>query len=107
MKTGITEAKQALQAKHVKQVKPCCPAACMNCPYYDMPMNTNEAAFYTGYSVKSMGELARQRKVPSYKTTNGHLTFKRSELDVFSFRKKRHAVYELQDEADRLLEGRK
>ena len=69
------------------------------------PMNIFEAAAFTGLKPSYIYKLIHLRKIPHYKPTGGRVYFKRGELEQFVFRGKVSASYEMQDQADGILNG--
>jgi excisionase family DNA binding protein len=71
--------------------------------YFKEALDIKEAAEYTGFSVPGLYDLTYKKKVPFYKPSGKKIYFKRSELDIFIFRNKCSADYELSERADAIL----
>jgi excisionase family DNA binding protein len=71
------------------------------------PLGINEAAEFTGLSKAYLYKLVHLGKVPCYKPTGGRVFFKQSELEDFIFQGRQSADYELRDNAEKYLGGRK
>jgi excisionase family DNA binding protein len=69
------------------------------------PLGVSEAAEVLGLSRAYIYKLVCLKKIPCYKPLGGRLFFRREELEEFIFRGRSAADYELQEEADQLLNG--
>jgi len=70
-------------------------------------LSVTEAATYTGLSKTYLYKLIHLKKIPHYKPTGGKVFFKQEELDAFIFRNKISADYELREQAEQLLIGKR
>jgi len=66
-------------------------------------LSIDEAAGITGLSKAYLYKLIHQRKIPFYKPTGGRVFFKQEELESFIFRGRRAADYELNEQAESIL----
>jgi excisionase family DNA binding protein len=73
--------------------------------YFKEALTVEEASEYTGLSSGTLYVLTHERSIPFYKPLGKKIYFKRSELDVFMFRNKQSANYELSAAADAILNG--
>jgi excisionase family DNA binding protein len=69
------------------------------------PLGIEDAADFTGYSVKYLYKLTSQNRITFYKPNGGRIFFKREDLDSFINRGRQAADYELGMKAERLLAG--
>jgi len=66
-------------------------------------LSVDEAADFTGLSKAYLYKLIHQKKIPFYKPMGGKVFFKLGELESFIFRGRRAADYELESQAESLL----
>lgn len=78
----------------------------MNTIQTDRPLTVEQAAEYTGYTKSYLYKLVNQNKVPYYKPEKGRILFSLDDLKAFCFRNRQSAEYELQEQADAILNGR-
>ena len=69
------------------------------------PLGVTEAAEFLWLSKNYLYKLIHLRRIPYYKPTGGRVFFRREELEEFIYRGKVSADYELQGNADHLLNG--
>ncbi|MDR0556699.1 MAG: helix-turn-helix domain-containing protein [Treponema sp.] len=73
--------------------------------YFKKILTVNEAADYLGIAHDSVYQYVYKKQLPCYKPSKGQLYFKKSELDEFMLRHKKHAGYEAAEQADAILNG--
>jgi prophage regulatory protein len=78
----------------------------MNTILTDRPLTVEQAAEYTGFSKAYIYKLIHLNKLPHYKPENGKILFSLDDLKAFCFRNRQAAEYELQEQADAILNGR-
>jgi excisionase family DNA binding protein len=78
----------------------------MNNQFTDRPLTVEQAAEYTGYTKSYLYKLAFQKKVPHYKPEGGRILFSLTDLKAFCFRNRQAAEYELQEQAEAILNKR-
>ena len=78
----------------------------MNNQFTDKPLTVDQAAEFTGYTKAYLYKLVNQNKVPYYKPEKGRILFSLDDLKAFCFRNRQSAEYELQEQADAILNSR-
>ena len=78
----------------------------MNNQFTDKPLTVEQAAEYTGYTKSYLYKMIFQKKVPHYKPEGGKILFSLEDLKAFCFRNRQSAEYELQEQADAILNKR-
>ena len=74
-------------------------------PAFSKPLTVKEAMKFLGYSRSYIYKLVHWKMIPCHKPTNGKLFFKQAELEVFCYRKKQLADYEVTEAAEAILNG--
>jgi excisionase family DNA binding protein len=69
------------------------------------PLTLIEASKYTGIPCGTLYQMIHNKQIPCYKPCGQKLFFKRTEMDMFIFRNKQAADYEVSDMADAILNG--
>jgi prophage regulatory protein len=71
--------------------------------FTDQPLTVEQAADFTGYTKAYLYKLVNQNKVPFYKPEGGRILFSLEDLKAFCFRNRSAAEYELQEQAEAIL----
>ncbi len=75
----------------------------MNNTIFDKPLTVEQAAEYTGFSVAYVYKLIHLKKIPFFKPEGGKILFSLDDLKNFCFRNRQAAEYELQEQAESIL----
>ena len=75
----------------------------MNTNQTEKPLTVTEAAAFTGYSKAYLFKLVHLKKIPHYKPEGGRILFSLDDLKAFCFRNRTAASYELQEQAEAML----
>ena len=75
----------------------------MNNTILDKPLTVEQAAEYTGFSVAYVYKLIHLKKIPFFKPEGGKILFSLDDLKNFCFRNRHAAEYELQEQAESIL----
>lgn len=78
----------------------------MNPILTDKPLTVEQAAEYTGFSKAYVYKLCHLNKLPHFKPEGGRILFSLTDLKAFCFRNRQAAEYELQEQADAILNSR-
>ncbi len=78
----------------------------MNPILTDKPLTVEQAAEYTGFSKAYVYKLCHLNKLPHFKPEGGRILFSLTDLKAFCFRNRQAAEYELQEQADAILNKR-
>ena len=75
----------------------------MNPILNDKPLTIQQAADFTGFSTAYIYKLVHLKKVPCFKPEGGKLLFSLEDLKAFCFRNRQAAGYEVQEQAEAIL----
>lgn len=78
----------------------------MNTILTDRPLTVEQAAEYMGFSKAYIYKLCHLNKLPHFKPEGGKILFSLDDLKAFCFRNRQAAEYELQEQADAILNKR-
>lgn len=71
------------------------------------PLSVMEASAYTKLSPAYIYKLIHEKRISHFKPNKGKVYFRKEDLDAYIFRGRVSADYELRDQAEKLLIGRK
>jgi excisionase family DNA binding protein len=77
----------------------------MNTNFTDKPLTVEQAADFTGFSIAYVYKLVHLKKIPCFKPEGGKILFLLDDLKAFCFRNRQAAGYELQEQAEAILNG--
>jgi excisionase family DNA binding protein len=79
-------------------------------PYTELsskPLSVMEASAYTKLSKAYIYKLIHEKRISHFKPNNGKVYFLKEDLDAYIYRGRVSADYELREQAEQLLTGRK
>ena len=70
------------------------------------PMRAREAANYLSVTLRCIYRMTESKQIPFYKPSDRRIFFKQEELDAWIFRNRSAADYELNEQAEKIINGR-
>jgi excisionase family DNA binding protein len=75
----------------------------MNPILTDKPLTIQQAAEFTGFSTAYIYKLVHLKKISCYKPEGGKILFSPDDLKAFVYRNRQAAGYEVQEQAEAIL----